>query len=833
MHYFFLVTLLITAFGCNEKKSSGGSSLIANHPTSSSSTSSTTGGLSNGGTEGGSSTGGTTGISVETQEASCPGPVGDVRIVSEGLYQINTSEALFGAKIGGQHHIFAIYSSALAPLVNSQIAHFNLDTKEVNVVAGLPGRHAVNLWLNSGKIYINSNTPLFSGVYDIANKTFTDLGAPGLNVTDRIGKTLISSNGSAFVTTSTRGSLAKIDLTTSSLQKTAVLDLPNWFVGANSADVQLLNIKIDKNLTTGDNFGIIQLAAPISAAPLKIKIENSTLGKIDGIYETIKGSFAANKMSWKIKAVGKEIGTFDNAGLKLVNHECYGCNRSIDTVEADNQYVYMPIRNVATGKFWLIIRSADMGSAQEVSCFFDDKKKSLVVKRTSTGQIYFVINGQNFLANGSNCPSTLITSKITAPPVGQNKNFATGEVLYNLKNTTGYNAWKAATGLILNLSKFEPNTFTGGASILSFLPNNSTSAISESLSAEDINLYGIKSAQFSYLESINKILVGVGGYSRFFMIDPVTTDKLDLGNLLSVSPYDITHFNNNVYLTGYPARTYKFDISKVWTSSSYNSTVLCQSLNAPNPCLLSSAFASTHSYGRVDNTGKLFVLGNYSKEAYLGGEVGWDDGQSPFSNYREKLEAEDLIPETSCYQLSQLMRLKDGKELVFQGSYLAGTATNHTCPNDSSIPKFKIFYFDTETKKITQSFNLDRIFNTITPINDSFAWGVKITNEKVGLETFQVAKINLTNGSYSFIKSFPGNVYPVAKSLNAIRAGAEGVVDSIGNLYLPVGASLVKVAIEDGKMDIITELGAASGLFKVKNEACTKGQLGMKCVCLE
>ena len=138
------------------------------------------------------------------------------------------------------------------------MAHFNLDTKEVNVVTGLPGRHNVNLWLNAGKIYFNSNTPLFSAFYDVANKSLTNLGTPGINATDRLGKTFISTDGATFVTTSTRGNLAKVDTSTSTLQKTTLLDLPNWFVGANSLDVQLLNIKIDKNLTTGDHFGIIQ-----------------------------------------------------------------------------------------------------------------------------------------------------------------------------------------------------------------------------------------------------------------------------------------------------------------------------------------------------------------------------------------------------------------------------------------------------------------------------------------------------------------------------------------------------------------------------------------------
>jgi hypothetical protein len=44
--------------------------------------------------------------------------------------------------------------------------------------------------------------------------------------------------------------------------------------------------------------------------------------------------------------------------------------------------------------------------------------------------------------------------------------------------------------------------------------------------------------------------------------------------------------------------------------------------------------------------------------------------------------------------------------------------------------------------------------------------------------------------------------------------------------------NLLKYALEDGTMDIVTEIGAASGLFKVKGEVCTKGQIGLGCVCI-
>jgi hypothetical protein len=748
-----LAALLISSVACKETGSESATSLDQGQsesqgsPTSPSSGTGTV--VTSGSAAGGASTGGgATGGTVDPVAPACPAPAGQLRVVSDNLIKDNTSEAIFGAKVGGEHHVFSIYSSALAPLVNSQLAHFNLDTKEVNVVTGLPGRHNLNsIWLNGGKIYFNSYTPLFAGVYDITAKTFTNFGAPGLNATDRVGKTFISNGGAAFITTTTRGNLAKFDLTTSTLQKTQILDLPNWYVGASSLDVQLLNIKVEKNLTTGEHYGIIQLAAPIATAPLKIKIENSAAGVIDGVYEYIKSSFSTTKTSFKVKMIGKDLGTYDNAGLKLVNHECYGCNRSIDTAEADTQNVYMPIRNVATGKYWLIIRSTNMANPMEVSCFYDSKKSSLSVLRSATGQIYFKINGLFYQANGSNCPVTQITTKMSVVPSGQNKNFSTNEIFYNLKIAAGYNAWKAATGMILNFEKFAPNTFTDSSSILSFLASNSSNNIYESIYAKDINLHALKPAQFSYIEPINKILVGVGGFSRFFMIDPITSEKTDLGNMLTLNPYDITQFNNFVYLTGNLSKTFRYDVSKVWTLSSLNSSVLCQSTNPPNPCLLSPGLANTHSYGRVDQNGKLFVLGNYSKEAYLGGEVGWDDGQSPFSNYREKLEADDLVPETSCYTLSQLMRLKDGKQLVFQGTYLAGTATNHTCPNDPAIPKTKIFFFDTVTKMVTHSFPLDRSFLTLTPINDNFVWGVKITNEKVGFQTYEVAKINLTDGS--------------------------------------------------------------------------------------
>jgi hypothetical protein len=231
-----------------------------------------------------------------------------------------------------------------------------------------------------------------------------------------------------------------------------------------------------------------------------------------------------------------------------------------------------------------------------------------------------------------------------------------------------------------------------------------------------------------------------------------------------VSVYDLLKKNDDLYISGYPTITERYDLSKPWTLSAGAGQDIWDTDINPHEI---AAFAKYHYFSAVGYDGKIYIGFKHLRESVEGSGIGWYD---PATGQTGKISV--VSPEN----VADLKPVLNGTKMVF-----------------TTVGE-KMYVFDVATKQIERE---------ITPIQGASLRKVIEVSPGIviGAQGTKLYKVDIRTGEVLFTKDLPGSAY--GSETYSWDARLDSSPD--GFVWLFCGNSLYRINPTDGSMQKIVD----------------------------
>jgi hypothetical protein len=260
-----------------------------------------------------------------------------------------------------------------------------------------------------------------------------------------------------------------------------------------------------------------------------------------------------------------------------------------------------------------------------------------------------------------------------------------------------------------------------------------------------------------------KLLISPRAYDNTFEYDTLT-GLTSLKGKTGYSIYDILMNGTDIYFSGYPSATFRYDSTKPWITGS-------------NPSML-PVHVGKYNYYLAKGSDGLIYIGVHHERDSTGGDLAW---YNPIDGTYGNLRAPFVD-----YDVADL-------KAVLGGTKLAYSATS-VDPSDDA----KLFIFDVATKKVTSSI-------TIAPAAQAGSAG-KIVELEPGIifgiikstdtAKTQIYKVNISTGQIYYNITYPERAFA-----NRSYADDRIVKGPDGYVWLQIGNNMVRINPADGSVE--------------------------------
>jgi hypothetical protein len=272
----------------------------------------------------------------------------------------------------------------------------------------------------------------------------------------------------------------------------------------------------------------------------------------------------------------------------------------------------------------------------------------------------------------------------------------------------------------------------------------------------------------------NQLLGFADFYGPVFLYD-LTIRKATVMGRPKFSLYDALFAKGDIYFSGYPAVTLKYEPGRPWKVNDWGPA---QSAATANPYKIPVGFGKYHYYSALGADGFVYIGAHHERNS-TGGELGWYD---PLKGTRGSLREPFLHDD-----VRDLKSALAGSKMVYSGN------------NE------KLFVFDVATKQIER---------TIRPIPGIGALDkiVEVTPGIIfGATSNRIFKVDIRDGSVAYTKPLGGVAFGGA-AVKAYDRRLEIGPDK--HVWMFVGNSLCRIDPNDGSLVKVIDTPARSLLFK-------------------
>lgn len=453
------------------------------------------------------------------------------------------------------------------------------------------------------------------------------------------------------------------------------------------------------------------------------------------------GTFSKGTLEIYDPATGKltRIGEFDQE---------ITAPQYVYTLATDGRYAYA---GMGQSPWYLAIFDTQTGTAEQF--FRDDNLPNVNVTQSAdgSGNIYF---GAYQLLDGR--PVPVASKPAQKPPYIPNN--------LNIETTTLDTSW-----LALNLDAAQASS--AAAPTVRWSLNGGAQ--------QSVSISGIATApaQLNRAISVGKrLLVVTGAYGPVLWYTPSTKTFEEVG-WPQRSLYDALAVGTDIYLSGYPAVTFRWDTIKPWTL-----TASSTDLTATNPRQV-AAWGKYHYFQAVDSSGLIWVAANHERDS-VGGELGW---------YNPTTEAKGSLRDDFTRWTPRAL-CAVGNRIVYSG-------------NSLDADTGQVFMVDTTTKSVVQ---------TWTPVAGTTDAGVIIAvsaTDLVGITGAKAYRMNVETGAIIWSVTLPAAAFGMASYDRRIATAPDGwlwfaIQNAIYKLN-PANGAVVKVVELDAPYNVCFHKGAA------------------------